>query len=173
MSAFDSPKAQVDPISMRVWSARRLAVALGVLALLGRGARRLRVLLASLLLRLRPAALTSGGSAGGDSWRLFSNLLHDLQAHKVARVLLAADHCVVQPADGLAAYKCVSGLPWISSARGPTDLIPMVVATVVMMTGCGCRRGPRAHTCWMRWRARASSSGPFRRRPLGGSCRCS
>jgi hypothetical protein len=118
------PKAQqarlaTVRIKMRVWSARRLAVALGVLALLGRGARRLRLLLASLLLRLRPAALTNGGASAssGETWRLFSSLLDDLQAHKVARVLLAADHCVVQPADGLAAYKCVSGLACLGSAR--------------------------------------------------------
>lgn len=91
---------------MRVWSARRLAVALGALALLGKGARRLRVLLASLLLRLRPAALLSAGAeagaagSNGETWRLFSALLGDLQQQRVARVLLAADYCVVQAKDG-------------------------------------------------------------------------
>lgn len=94
---------------MRVWSARRLAVALGVLALLGRGARKLRELLLSLLLRLRPSALllTGGGDAGSapPPWRMFSALLEDLQARRVAKVLLASDHCLVQGKEGLEAYK--------------------------------------------------------------------
>lgn len=94
---------------MRVWSARRLAVALGVLALLGKGARKMRVFLASLLLRLRPSLLTNGSasasSAGGETWRLFSALLCDLQEQNVGRVLLGADYCVVQSKDGAGSYK--------------------------------------------------------------------
>ncbi|KAG6617495.1 uncharacterized protein IUM83_02441 [Phytophthora cinnamomi] len=53
-----------------------------------RGARKLRLLLASALVRLR--ALAAAGPPATSAWRLFSAFLFDLRAHRVGKVLLTA-----------------------------------------------------------------------------------
>lgn len=89
---------------MKVPSARRLALMLGVLVLAGKGAQGLRNVLMSLLARRNTPAIAA---VAVPQWRLFSAFLKDLQEKKVAKVLLAADHCLVHAKDGAEVYKCV------------------------------------------------------------------
>ncbi|KAE8902903.1 hypothetical protein PF005_g28994 [Phytophthora fragariae] len=88
---------------MRVPGARRFVTALCVLLLAGRGVQRLRLFVASVLTKFR--ALTAAGAPVTPSWKLFSVFLGDLRAHRVGKVLLAGDHCIVQANDGANAYK--------------------------------------------------------------------
>ncbi|GAB9468803.1 ATP-dependent zinc metalloprotease FtsH [Globisporangium polare] len=87
---------------MKVPSARRLALMLGVLVLAGKGAQGLRNVLMSLLARRNTPAIAA---VAVPQWRLFSAFLKDLQEKKVAKVLLAADHCLVHAKDGAEVYK--------------------------------------------------------------------
>jgi len=88
---------------MRVPSARRLVTALCVLLLVGRGTQKLRAFVTSLLVRFR--ALTAAGAPATPSWKLFSTFLGDLRDHRVGKVLLAGDHCIVKAKDGVETYK--------------------------------------------------------------------
>lgn len=88
---------------MRVPSARRFVTALCVLLLMGRGAQKLRLFVTSALAKFR--ALTAAGAPATPSWRLFSAFLGDLRDHRVGKVLLAGDHCIVQAKDGADTYK--------------------------------------------------------------------
>ncbi|EEY63068.1 cell division protease ftsH [Phytophthora infestans T30-4] len=88
---------------MRVPSARRFMTALCVLLLAGKGAQKLRLFVASMLAKFR--ALTATGSPTTPAWRLFSVFLGDLKDHRVGKVLLAGDHCIVQAKDGAESYK--------------------------------------------------------------------
>ncbi|KAG3028673.1 hypothetical protein PC121_g20824 [Phytophthora cactorum] len=88
---------------MRVPSARRLVTAICVLLLAGKGAQRLRLFVASVLGKFR--ALTAAGAPASPSWRLFSSFLGDLRDHRIGKVLLAGDHCIVQSKDGVETYK--------------------------------------------------------------------
>lgn len=88
---------------MRVPSARRFVTALCVLLLAGKGAQKLRLFVASMLAKFR--ALTATGSPTTPAWRLFSVFLGDLKDHRVGKVLLAGDHCIVQAKDGAESYK--------------------------------------------------------------------
>ncbi|KAF1772673.1 P-loop containing nucleoside triphosphate hydrolase [Phytophthora cactorum] len=88
---------------MWVPSARRLVTALCVLLLAGKGAQRLRLFVASVLGKFR--ALTAAGAPASPSWRLFSSFLGDLRDHRIGKVLLAGDHCIVQAKDGVETYK--------------------------------------------------------------------
>lgn len=92
---------------MKVPSARRLALMLGVLVLAGKGAQGLRNVLVSLLARRNTPAIVAAASVAAPQWRLFSAFLKDLQEKKVAKVLLAADHCLVHATDGAEVYKYV------------------------------------------------------------------
>ncbi|KAG7383147.1 hypothetical protein PHYPSEUDO_003978 [Phytophthora pseudosyringae] len=88
---------------MRVPSARRFVAALCVLLLAGKGTQKLRLFVASVLTRFR--ALTAAGAPTTPSWRLFSAFLGDLRDHRVGKVLLAGDHCIVQAKDSVDTYK--------------------------------------------------------------------
>ncbi|ETN13927.1 hypothetical protein PPTG_08604 [Phytophthora nicotianae INRA-310] len=88
---------------MRVPSARRFLTALCVLLLAGKGAQRLRLVVASVLAKFR--VLTADEASASPSWRLFSTFLGDLRDHRVGKVLLAGDHCIVQAKDGVDTYK--------------------------------------------------------------------
>ncbi|ETI53260.1 hypothetical protein F443_03768 [Phytophthora nicotianae P1569] len=88
---------------MRVPSARRFLTALCVLLLAGKGAQRLRLFVASVLAKFR--VLTADEASASPSWRLFSTFLGDLRDHRVGKVLLAGDHCIVQAKDGVDTYK--------------------------------------------------------------------
>lgn len=100
---------------MKVPSARRLALMLGVLVLAGKGAQGLRNMLVSLLARRHAPAIAAAASAA-PQWRLFSAFLRDLQDQKVAKVLLAADHVLVHAKEGGDAYKYVRvSAPYIHS----------------------------------------------------------
>lgn len=95
---------------MKVPSARRLALMLGVLVLAGKGAQGLRNVLMSLLARRNTPAIAAAAAVAAPQWRLFSAFLNDLQEKKVAKVLLAADHCLVHAKDGAEVYKYVAKL---------------------------------------------------------------
>lgn len=90
---------------MKVPSARRLALMLGVLVLVGKGAQGLRNLLVRLLTRTDSSKKAIAAAAAVPQWRLFSAFLKDLQDQKVEKVLLAADHCLVHAKNGADAYK--------------------------------------------------------------------
>lgn len=80
---------------------RRWLLALGVLVLLGKGSQALRHVL-SRWLTSRPAkALPSAPP----QWRLFSSFLRDLHDHRVRKVLLAPDYCLVLAKEAQEQYK--------------------------------------------------------------------
>ncbi|DAZ95465.1 TPA: hypothetical protein N0F65_002150, partial [Lagenidium giganteum] len=79
---------------------RRWLLAIGVLLLAGKGSQGVR----RLLLRLVGPSATRPAAAS-PPWRLFSDFLKDLQTHKVDKVLLAADFCLVQAKDSADMYK--------------------------------------------------------------------
>lgn len=77
---------------------RRALLAVGVLVVLRKGMQGLRELITSWL-------AASAGNTAAPPWRLFSQLLRDLNEHKVAKVLLASNFVVVQGRDAADTYK--------------------------------------------------------------------
>ncbi|CAI5711502.1 unnamed protein product [Peronospora destructor] len=87
---------------MRVPSARRFTTALCVLMLAAKGSQKLCLFVASIVTRLN---ILKAGTMAKPSWRLFSILLSDLSDHRVRKVLLAENHCIVQSKNGIEMYK--------------------------------------------------------------------
>ncbi|CAI5702467.1 hypothetical protein KXD40_003358 [Peronospora effusa] len=89
---------------MRVPSARRFITALCMLMLVAKGSQKLRLYVAFIVTRLNKLK-AAGTTANKPSWRLFSVLLSDLSTHRVGKVLLADNHCIVKAKNGFETYK--------------------------------------------------------------------
>ncbi|CAI5737698.1 unnamed protein product [Hyaloperonospora brassicae] len=88
---------------MQVPSARRFVTALCVLLLARKGVQKLRLLVMSIVTQVH--ALKATQSSAAPSWRLLSVLLSDLSTHRVHKVLIAGNHCVVLLKNSLETYR--------------------------------------------------------------------